>query len=90
MVAVAQEGFRYVYARNPEGQVREELFDGGADARERRDVLAEHPEVATRMRNLAIEYLDSPAPPPWDVETPTVELGEMELNQLRALGYAVP
>jgi len=27
--------------------------------------------------------------PPWG-ETPTRELGELELNQLRALGYALP
>jgi len=27
--------------------------------------------------------------PPWGVESPTIELDELRLNQLRALGYRV-
>jgi arylsulfatase A-like enzyme len=89
MIAVAHEGFRFLQARDPRGRIREELFDSNTDPQELLNVLEEKPEVAARMRELATQYLDSPAPP-WGVETPTVELDAMELNQLRALGYAVP
>jgi hypothetical protein len=88
-VAVSHEAFRFVYRLDAEGTAQEELFDRRADPLERDDVLDEHPEVAGRMRELARAYLE-PRPTPWGVETPTVELDEMELNQLRALGYAVP
>jgi hypothetical protein len=28
-------------------------------------------------------------PPPWGTDAPTVEIDEMEMDQLRALGYGV-
>jgi arylsulfatase A-like enzyme len=87
-VAVAEHGFRYVMTRNPQGRVREELFDASRDALERSDMLAEQPEVGARLRGLAERYLAST--PPWGTEMPTLELDEIQLNQLRALGYAVP
>jgi arylsulfatase A-like enzyme len=88
-VAVTEAGYRYVMSPLPQGRTREELFDGGSDALERRNLLAEQPEVAERLRALARSYLESP-PAPWGVETPTLEMDEIQLNQLRALGYAVP
>ncbi len=33
-------------------------------------------------------YFES-RPPPWRTDAPTIELDEMEMNQLRALGYGV-
>jgi hypothetical protein len=51
-------------------------------------VLAEEPEVAERLRVLAESYLEGK--PPWDSPAPMLELDEIQLNQLRALGYAVP
>src|SRR5262245_15023634 len=85
MVAVASDGFRYVTT----AAGGEELFDHGSDPVETVDVLREHADVAERLRSAARGYLELP-PAPWGGETPTVELDEMELNQLRALGYAVP
>jgi arylsulfatase A-like enzyme len=87
MVAVAEGDFRFVYSTGAEP--REELFRAEGDALEQRNIAEEQPEVAARLRTLAQQYLESP-PPPWGGEAPTVELDEMELNQLRALGYAVP
>lgn len=90
-VAVEQGGFRMV-RRNQgrDGSVLiEELFDRHSDPDEMRNVIGEHPEEADRLRALVDAYLDSP-PSSWGVEVPTVELDEMELNQLRALGYAIP
>jgi hypothetical protein len=87
-VAVVEGGFRYVMARDERGETRGELFDGSRDPREGSDVLAAEPEVAERLRVLAESYLERE--PPWDSPAPTLELDEMQLNQLRALGYKVP
>jgi arylsulfatase A-like enzyme len=87
MVAVASGPYRYV--RSTAGAGREELFHGGRDEKETEDVAAESPGVVERLRSAASAYLDA-RPPSWAAEARTVELDEMEKNQLRALGYAVP
>jgi len=66
----------------------ESLFDASADPLERRNVIADHPELAADLRALVDEYLDSPEPP-WGAGPVEVEIDEMEANQLRALGYAI-
>lgn len=88
-LAVTEAGYRYVMTPLPQGRTREELFDGASDELELRNLVAEQPEVAERLRALGRSYLESP-PAPWGVETPTLEMDEIQLNQLRALGYAVP
>ena len=40
------------------------------------------------LNEMAVGYLESP-PPPWGDESLKIELDEMEMNQLRALGYGV-
>ncbi len=85
-VAVARGEQRLVLSRSPEA--REELFDRRGDRLETRDVSAEQPEIALALRSEAESYLA--AKPPWDESVPRVELDEMELNQLRALGYSLP
>jgi arylsulfatase A-like enzyme len=88
-VAVAQDGLRYVAIHGAHSRsVREQLFDAKSDPSEMRDVLAERPEEAARLRKAADEYLATQ--PVWDAAPPTLELDEIQLNQLRALGYAVP
>jgi arylsulfatase A-like enzyme len=85
-VAVADGAFRYV--RVEQGAQRiEQLFDARSDPRELEDRAGEDPEVLARLRKLADDYLE--AVPPWG-EAPTREIDELELNHLRALGYAVP
>jgi arylsulfatase A-like enzyme len=87
MVAVSQDGIRYVTLRDGP-RVTEDLFDAKLDPKELSSVLAERPEEAARMRSLVDAYLASP---PAFSETPEkLELDEIQLNQLRALGYAVP
>jgi len=85
-VAVAFGDHRFVLTRGSESF--EELFDRRGDRFETRDVLAANPEIASRLRDRARSYLQST--PAWDEDVPTIELDEMELNQLRALGYSVP
>ena len=85
-VAVSDGSLRYV--RSVEGTAPvEQLFDADEDPRELQDVAADRTEDVERLRGLADVYLKQT--PPWG-ETPTREIGELELNQLRALGYAIP
>jgi arylsulfatase A-like enzyme len=87
IVAVTQGDLRYVTLREAGRDTLEQLFDADGDPLERRDLLAERPQDAARLRALADAYLASP--PAWKPEPP-LEIDEMQLNQLRALGYAVP
>ena len=84
MVAVSEGPYRLVH-RAAAG--RGELYDRAADPREQHDIAAEQPEVLARLTALAEEYLKKP-PAPWQ-RAPSVELGEDELERLRALGYSV-
>ncbi len=84
MVAVSEGPYRLVH-RAQAGNA--ELYDLASDPREQREIGAEEPEVLGRLRALAEAYLERP-PAPWQT-APDVELGEAELEQLRALGYAV-
>jgi arylsulfatase A-like enzyme len=88
-VAVVQDGFRYVQTDTEKGTTREELFDTRDANGERHDLSAEQPERTARLRELAQSYR-AMKPAPWATETKSLELDELELNQLRALGYAVP
>jgi arylsulfatase A-like enzyme len=88
MVAIAEGSLRYVRVAPPrDGAVMEQLFDAASDPRELEDLAPEHPEALAPLRALADAYLSTQ--PPW-ADRPTQEIDELELNQLRALGYAVP
>jgi hypothetical protein len=84
MVAVSEGSYRLIH-RAAAG--RGELYDRAADPREQVDVGGEQPEVLARLTSLAEAYLERP-PAPWK-EAPAVELEDAELEQLRALGYAI-
>jgi arylsulfatase A-like enzyme len=84
MVAVSEGPYRLVHRAAAD---RGELYDRAADPREQVDVGAEEPEILARLTALAEEYLSRP-PAPWQGAAP-VELAPDELEQLRALGYAV-
>ena len=86
-VSIVEESFRYVRTPNPGGGYGEELFNLPADPRQLIDVGDENPEILEELRQRADVYLEGE--PPWE-ETPDLELDEMQLNQLRALGYQVP
>jgi len=87
-VSIVDRGYRYVRTPTPAGGHHEELFDMGRDAAELEDVAPQQPEILDRMSALTDRYLEGE--PPWQGGTPSVEIDEMQLNQLRALGYAVP
>ena len=80
-------GYRYVRLENAEGEVNEELFDLNNDPAELQNVLAEAGESVDRFRREAEAYLATD--PRWAMPE-DLEMDEMQLNQLRALGYSVP
>ncbi len=86
-VSVVGDGYRYVRFEGAGGEVKEELFDLERDPAELHDVLAEAGEGADSLRREAEAYLARN--PRWAMPE-DLEMDEMQLNQLRALGYSVP
>ena len=65
-----------------------EFYDWSTDPWEETNRAAESPPALQPMVERIDRYLkDSKAP--WGVESPTIEVDELRLNQLRALGYRV-
>jgi arylsulfatase A-like enzyme len=64
------------------------LYDRAADPGEQRDLAASDPEDVKRLRALVDGYAKD-AKPPWGIAPREVELDELRLNHLRALGYVV-
>ena len=85
-VAVSEGTLRYVRVEQESGVI-EQLYDANGDPREVRDRAREDPETLERLAALADAYLE--LRPDWG-EAPTRQIGELELNHLRALGYALP
>jgi arylsulfatase A-like enzyme len=84
-IAVVEGALRYVRVEGAGGRL-EQLFDASDDPRELRDRAAEEPETLERLRAAADDYYENE--PSWG-EAPTREVGELELNLLRALGYQI-
>jgi len=84
-VAVVEDTYRYVRVDQPGGAI-EQLFDRRDDPRELRDRAVDDPETLARLSAVADRYLAEP--PVWG-EPPKREIGELELNLLRAIGYVV-
>jgi choline-sulfatase len=77
-----------MHVDNPKGL---ELFDSATDPGDAHNLLedgAEAPEAATRLHEEADAYLANAASP-WGKAPAEVELDEMRLEQLRALGYVI-
>jgi arylsulfatase A-like enzyme len=87
-LSIVEGDFRYVYTKGRDGRVRRELFDARGDPGEFRNVILEEEEEASRMEKLTQEYLKRKSI--WSEGVETLELDELELNQLRALGYEIP
>ena len=64
---------------------QDQLYDHSIDPDEQENIAAEKPELAERLRADIDTYRQ--AKPAWDKATE--ELSELELNQLRALGYKI-
>jgi arylsulfatase A-like enzyme len=86
-VAVSLDDYRYMLWTKDGGA--EALYDRRVDAKELTNVIDGNPEIVEKLRQAARSYLDESPKPPWGNDAPTVELDEMQLNQLRALGYEI-
>jgi arylsulfatase A-like enzyme len=87
-IAVVENSYRYVRVdQGDEVAPLESLFDSRNDPREIRDRAKEEPETLERLRAVADAYEQTQ--PSWG-DAPTREISELELNLLRALGYAIP
>ncbi len=83
ILALREGDLRIVYrAKNPDNSL---LFDLASDPGERKNLLEEHPEAGRLREEAKQEYERSVA---WK-EVPSVDVDDMSLKQLRALGYVV-
>ena len=85
-VAVVEGDLRYVVGNAVGGRRVEVLYDRAEDPLEQRNLASERVEDLDRLREAGEALIAQP--PDW--EESTLEIDEMDLNQLRALGYAVP
>jgi arylsulfatase A-like enzyme len=83
--SLTSESLRYVH-QVVGGQPQEDLFDSRTDPEELDDLSEERPADLDAMRGRARELAQ--VDPVWG-EPEARELNELELNQLRALGYAI-
>jgi arylsulfatase A-like enzyme len=65
-----------------------EFYDSSTDPWEATNRSADSPPELQPLLERMDRYLND-SEPPWGVESPTVEVDELRLNQLRALGYRV-
>ena len=89
-VVLEDGGMRFSYTHFAKGQPRLELFDTSTDPAELQNVAQENPDMTKELTELAKTYIDHSPEPPWGDAAPTLEIDEIQLNQLRALGYQIP
>lgn len=89
-VAVSEGPYRLIHSarQNAPSVTTQELFNASEDPLELTDLADEEPETTERLKRLALEYLADT--PQWDDQPDDLEIDEVQLNQLRALGYSVP
>lgn len=83
LYSVRRGPFRLLYEGGVEGSA--ELYDHRSDPTEQTNLAGERPELVAELRASSQERVATR--PPWD--TKRVKIGDMRLNQLRALGYKV-
>ncbi|MCP5059302.1 MAG: sulfatase [bacterium] len=84
LVSIRKGPVRLVYrADKPESG---EMFDHSTDPTEQENLIARREEQAAELRQESEEWLSKSIP--WG-DTPEVEIDEMHVNQLKALGYVL-
>ena len=87
LVALNSDRWRLHYdARFPDNPM---LFDKRADPGELRNLAAQQPDVVEDLMAMVQEYLDR-SDAPWGEAASVIEIDDMQLRQLRAIGYGVP
>lgn len=83
VVAVAEGNFRLIH----DSESPDRLFNLADDPGEKRDVADSFHGIVKSLRARVDDYLKQTSP--WEGGAPGIELDEMHLRQLRALGYSV-
>ena len=65
-----------------------ELYDKVKDPGEQNNLAEEKPDLIEELRSVVTDHLSGP-PPYWGGESESIELDDLQINQLRALGYGV-
>jgi len=86
LVSVTHDGKRLMADLDDAGKV--EFYDRVADPGESHDLWDERRDEAQALRDLVARY-ENEAQSPWGVAPAEVELDELRLNHLRALGYVI-
>jgi arylsulfatase A-like enzyme len=86
-IAIAEGTMRYVVGAET-GKRVESLFDSATDPHELTNLARSQPEELQRFHEIGEQHRGQE--PLWVGGTPELEIDEMELNQLRALGYQIP
>jgi arylsulfatase A-like enzyme len=86
LVSLTDGDLRLIVQGDPPELV--ELYDSSTDPGEVANRAEGNPSELQPMREWIDRYLKN-SEPPWGVESPTVEVDALQLNQLRALGYRV-
>jgi len=84
LVSLIDDGSRVIV--HLEDHTQDEFYDWNIDPTEQSNRFARNPPKLKVMVDRIERYLRD-SEPPWGVESPTIELDAMRLNQLRALGY---
>lgn len=85
VVGIREGSYRLIHDSRSAGQ--DLLFDLSADPGELEDVASSFHDIVVRLRARVDTYLEEESP--WEGGAPQIELDEMHLRQLRALGYSV-
>lgn len=85
IISVTEDRWRLIY-QSSKGDPQ--LFDKEQDPTEQTDLISEQPEIVSTLSEHVEDYLERDQAP-WPEQEMSVEMDEMELHQLRALGYGV-
>jgi arylsulfatase len=85
VIGVREGSYRLIHDVNDPKQDR--LFDLGSDLGEFSNIAAQLPETVAKLQDRANLYLQGETP--WEGGAPEIELDELHLRQLRALGYSI-
>lgn len=85
ILGVREDSYRLIHDVNDPEQDR--LFDLSSDLGEFTNLASELPETLAKLQERAKLYLEGETP--WEGGAPEIELDELHLRQLRALGYSI-
>ena len=86
LIAIVEGPKRFMWWAD--GSAPPALYDTDSDPRERLNLYDPESEESQRLHSLAEQYFEG-GENPWGVEPIKIELDELMLNQLRALGYEI-